>query len=74
MNYLAIFEDEKGFTKTLEFANLPLIYKFVVCGKLKVIQQSTLSEYLPKQEIIEFHPYGERTEVHGKIIQRYKIC
>jgi len=62
MNYIAIFEDEKGFNKTLElepleFEHLPLIYRLFYPGDKEMV----------------FRRDEGMVEVHGNYIKRYKL-
>jgi len=72
MNCIAIFEDNKGFTRTFQFVKLPYEYKFVEYEPIDIAQFNPTTK-APKIKETIFYRYGEMTEVYGQTIQRYRI-
>ncbi len=71
MKYIAIFEDNKGFTKVLEFAQLPHEYKFSEMTPMKAYDGLPPRAKLPPYIETRFIPKGELQEVYGQKIQKY---
>lgn len=74
MKYIAIFEDRKGFTKVLEFAQLPHRYLFAEQDPRPYGILCTREGELPNPPLateIVFLPKGKLEEVYGQKIQKY---
>ncbi len=73
MKYIAIFEDKKGFTKVLEFAQLPHKYDFIERQPAGAIFKwnPEVTPSVPQDIKITFLPKGKTEEVYGQIIQKY---
>lgn len=73
MKYIAIFEDRKGFTKVLEFAQLPHRYDFIERQPLGVIFKwnPEVTSSIPQDKRISFVPKGKPEEVYGQTVQNY---
>lgn len=74
MKCIAIFEDNKGFSKVLEFAQLPHKYDFIEYKPASVAfsaDSSTTSNFSQDTKIT-FFPNGKPEKVYGIITQHYK--
>ena len=73
MKYIAIFEDRKGFSTVLEFAQLPHKYDFVERQPPSVmsIKNSEVTPHVMHDKKITFLPHGKTQEVNGQIVQKY---
>lgn len=72
MKYIAIFEDNKGFTKVLEFAQLPHKYDFIEYKPASVMSsRADINSSIPQNSKITFVKKGEPQEVYGQTVQKY---
>jgi hypothetical protein len=73
MKYIAVFEDRKGFTKVLEFAQLPHKYDFVEYAPVGAMfaWNPEVTPNIPQDVKITFLPKGKPEEIYGQIIQKY---
>lgn len=74
MKSIAIFEDNKGFTKVLEFAQLPHMYKFIERVPPTASTETDINK-IPWQHArgkeVRFYPEGDSTEAYGIKTQKY---
>lgn len=72
MKSIAIFQDSKGFTKVLEFAQLPHKYSFVEYQPVSLRGYSAeATPTAPIDKEIVFYPKGEATKAYGITTQLY---